>query len=101
MGSRFNGNSRRGKGDQGSGHAAPHATSTVANQDTATQAPANQAAANRPIVAGGSPQQEVVEPREPEVFKEQKPGKSKVDEGQSIEKEKPFCFRCYKPGHRA
>jgi hypothetical protein len=34
-----------------------------------------------------------------EVFKSQKAGKAKVDEGSSGEGSKPFCFRCYKPGH--
>jgi hypothetical protein len=38
------------------------------------------------------------EPRAPDVFKAQKPGKAKVEEGSSTEgKDKPFCFRCYKP----
>jgi hypothetical protein len=41
-----------------------------------------------------------LEPRVPEVFKEQKAGKAKVEEGQSGKgKEKLFCFRCYKPCH--
>jgi hypothetical protein len=35
----------------------------------------------------------------PEVFKNQKAGKGKVDEGSFGEGTKPFCFRCYKPGH--
>jgi hypothetical protein len=36
----------------------------------------------------------------PEVFKAQKLGKAMVDEGSSSDsKDKPFCFRCYKPGH--
>jgi hypothetical protein len=39
------------------------------------------------------------EPSVPEVFKSQKAGKAKVDEGQSGEGSEPFCFRCYKPGH--
>jgi hypothetical protein len=39
------------------------------------------------------------EPSVPEVFKSQKAGKDKVDEGSSGEGSKPFCFRCYKPGH--
>jgi hypothetical protein len=33
------------------------------------------------------------------VFKNQKAGKGKVDEGSSGEGNKPFCFRCYKPEH--
>jgi hypothetical protein len=48
--------------------------------------------------AGGRPTQS--EPQVPEVFKAQKLGKAKVDEGSSAEgKDKPFFFRCYKPGH--
>jgi hypothetical protein len=40
------------------------------------------------------------EPMAPEVFRAQKQGKAKVEEGNMSEsKEKPFCFRCYKPGH--
>jgi hypothetical protein len=36
----------------------------------------------------------------PEVFKNEKARKAKVDEGQSSEgDDKPFCFRCYIPGH--
>jgi hypothetical protein len=45
-------------------------------------------------------------PQVPEVFKNEKAGKAKVDEGRSSEggradvgDDKPFCFRCYKPGH--
>jgi hypothetical protein len=35
-----------------------------------------------------------------EVFKNEKVGKAKVDEGRSRgTDDKPFCFRCYKPGH--
>jgi hypothetical protein len=33
------------------------------------------------------------------VFKDQKAGKAKVDERSSGDGSKPFCFRCYKPGH--
>jgi hypothetical protein len=34
------------------------------------------------------------------MFKAQKAGKAKVEEASTAEgKEKPFCFRCYKPGH--
>jgi hypothetical protein len=34
------------------------------------------------------------------VFRAQKPGKAKIDEGSSAEgKEKPVYFHCYKPGH--
>jgi hypothetical protein len=39
------------------------------------------------------------EPTIPEVFKSQKPGKAKIDERCSGDVSKPFCFRCYKPGH--
>jgi hypothetical protein len=40
------------------------------------------------------------EPHVPEVFKNEKVGMTKVDEGRSGEADdKPFCFRCYKPGH--
>jgi hypothetical protein len=35
----------------------------------------------------------------PEVFKAQEAGKAKVDEGSLGDASKPFCFRCYKPGH--
>jgi hypothetical protein len=38
------------------------------------------------------------EPHAPEVFKNQKACKAKVDEGSSMEGSKPF-FRCYKHGH--
>jgi hypothetical protein len=39
------------------------------------------------------------EPVVPEVFKSQKVGKAKVEEGSSGEGSKPFFFTCYKPGH--
>jgi hypothetical protein len=39
------------------------------------------------------------QPAVSEHFKNQKAGKAKVDEGSSGEVNKPFCFRCYKPGH--
>jgi hypothetical protein len=42
----------------------------------------------------------VSESKVPEVFKNVKSGKMKVEEGQSGEGEdKPFCFLCYKLGH--
>jgi hypothetical protein len=71
---------------------APPANSMAVN----IREPANNATTERV----DPPQQAATEPRVPEVFKAQKAGKVKVDEGQSAEgKEKPFCFRCYKPGH--
>jgi hypothetical protein len=46
------------------------------------------------------------DPLVPEVFKNEKTGNTKVDEGKSGEggrpsegDDKPFCFRCYKPGY--
>jgi hypothetical protein len=46
------------------------------------------------------------DPPVPELFKTDKVSKGKVDEGRSGEggrpsegDDKPFCFRCYKPGH--
>jgi hypothetical protein len=46
------------------------------------------------------------DPQVPEVFKTEKAGKAKVDEGRAGEgarssegNDKPFCFRCYKPRH--
>jgi hypothetical protein len=67
------------------------------------QTMANQRAA----VGGDSSHQSAAtphaEPPVPEVFKMQKVGKAKVEEGQfgeGIDKsDKPFCFHCYKPGH--
>jgi hypothetical protein len=42
----------------------------------------------------------VIEPKVLEVFKNEKAGKAKVDEGQSGEgDDKPFYFHCYKLGH--
>jgi hypothetical protein len=58
---------------------------------------AQQAAVN---TGAASQQSSQLEPPVPEVFKTQKAGKAKIDEGQPPKgKEKPFCFRCYKPGH--
>jgi hypothetical protein len=46
------------------------------------------------------------DPPVPEVFKNEKAGKAKIDDGKSVEggrpsvgDDKPFCFRCYKPRH--
>jgi hypothetical protein len=44
-------------------------------------------------------QQSQQEPEVPEVFKDQKSGKAKIEEGSSGEGNKLFCFRCYKLGH--
>jgi hypothetical protein len=47
-------------------------------------------------------QQTQQEPAAPEVFNAQKAAKAKIEEGSSgegIKPFKPFCFRCYKPGH--
>jgi hypothetical protein len=63
------------------------------NQDNATQVETSASTQGQ----GGPTQLEA--PHVPGVFKAQKPGKAKVDEGSAGEKEKPFCFLCYKPGH--
>jgi hypothetical protein len=57
--------------------------------------------ARQVATTGEAPQQaSQLEPPVPGVFKAQKVGKAKVDEGQPSEgKDKPFYFRCYKPGH--
>jgi hypothetical protein len=70
----------------------------AANAQCATNA---QATAQRPA---GDPTQQTSqatqqEPTVPEVFKNQKAGKTKVEEGSSGEGNKSFCFRCCKPGH--
>jgi hypothetical protein len=44
-------------------------------------------------------QQSQQESEVPEVFKARKASKAKIEEGSSGEGNKPFCFRCYKPGH--
>jgi hypothetical protein len=44
-------------------------------------------------------QADQAKPAAPEVFKNQKAGKAKIDEGSLGEGNKPFYFRCYKPGH--
>jgi hypothetical protein len=78
------------------------ATSQPATTNANKPAMTNQTLPNRPRATGGdqAQQQGQPEPRVPEVFKEQKAGEAKVDEGQSGEgKDKPFCFRCYKQGH--
>jgi hypothetical protein len=72
-------------------------------QATATPQ-ANAAPVNSHAPAGALVQPNAVEPhpelQAPEIFKAQKPGKAKVEEGSSVEgKENPFFFRCYKPGH--
>jgi hypothetical protein len=74
------------------------------NAYVAPHANTNPTPANRQGPGGGHVlQQNTVtphsEPSVPEVFKNQKPGKAKVEEGHLGEGNKSFCFRCYKPGH--
>jgi hypothetical protein len=85
LASKFIGNTGRGTGDQGPCHAAPPAVETIVNQE---------ANVNRSTTASrDEPQRNATEPHALEVFKTQRAGKAKVEEGQSAEgKEKPFCF---------
>jgi hypothetical protein len=111
-GSRFNGGVGRGSGDQGTGQNASHVHG--ARPTVQIQIPAGGETSRR----GASDSQGQVDfraqktwraevvPQVPEVFKNEKAGKAKVDEGRSSEggrgdvgDDKPFCFRCYKPGH--
>jgi hypothetical protein len=111
-GSRFNGGVGRGSGDQGTGQNASHVHG--ARPTVQIQIPAGGETSHR----GASDSQGQVDfraqktwraeavPQVPEVFKNEKAGKAKVDEGRSSEggradvgDDKPFCFRCYKPGH--
>jgi hypothetical protein len=101
-GSHFHGYAGHGGGDAGRkaphGHAAPGNAALAAHGNAALAIPHGNATPMQQQGAGGRPTQS--EPQVPEVFKAQKPGKAKVDEGSSAEgKDKPFCFRCYKPGH--
>jgi hypothetical protein len=62
-----------------------------------------QMSGTRQVAMSCGPSQSASQPESPvpEVFKAQKDSKAKVDEGNNLEgKEKPFCFRCYKLGHR-
>jgi hypothetical protein len=93
--------------DLNQGHAGSRRSTTQSNQATIPQASPsgfvdNQVNATQVevgTVAQGQRGQTQLEPHVPETFKEQKPRKARVDEGNAVEKEKPFCFRCYKPGH--
>jgi hypothetical protein len=67
-------------------------TQRVDNGQAATQ----RAAGAPSLQTSHADQQELVVP---EVFKAQKASKAKVEENASGEGTKPFCFRCYKPGH--
>jgi hypothetical protein len=104
-GSHFHGYAGHGGGDAGRkaphGHAAPAApgnAALAAHGNAAPAIPHGNATPMQQQGAGGRPTQS--KPQAPEVFKAQKPGKAKVDEGSSAKgKDKPFCFRCYKPGH--
>jgi hypothetical protein len=61
-----------------------------------SQAASQQTAGAPSIQTSQAAQQE---PAVPEEFKAQKAGKAKVEESAPGEGSKPFCFRCYKPGH--
>jgi hypothetical protein len=85
MASKFIGNTGRGTGDQGPCHAAPPAVETIVNQE---------ANVNRSTTASrDEPQRNATEPHALKVFKTQRAGKAKVEEGQSAEgKENPSAF---------
>jgi hypothetical protein len=102
----FHGYAGRGGGDAGRkaphGHATPAAPGNAALAAHGNAVPAiphgnaalavhGNAAPTQQQGVGGRPTQS--EPQVSEVFKAQKPGKAKVDEGLSAEgKDKPFCF---------
>jgi hypothetical protein len=88
---RGRGNVGRGGGDQDVGQDVSHGTGAVTNHQILMGGMSVQA-----IAVG--PQQEL---QAPEVFMTQKAGKTKLEVGLSASegKEKPFCFRCWKPGH--
>jgi hypothetical protein len=106
-GSRFNGSVGRGGGDQGIGQTDHHVNGTrapVHHLASAGVVPSHRGASDPHVQevfrAQKAGKAEAGEPQVPEVFKNEKAGKAKVDEGQSSEgDDKPFCFRCYKPGH--
>lgn len=96
----------RGRGRNINSVEVPHA---IPGNNTASPAGADLGAGN--MIGGGVPVQPAaaaagaegaLEPVVPAAFLAQKAGKAKVEEvapSEGKETNKPFCFRCYKPGH--
>jgi hypothetical protein len=103
-GSRLN-NTDRGGGDHGVGREIPQGNlGHVTRQIPIAGGTQSTRGLGQGAAGGGTSQQlapdSTQEPHVPDVFKAQKAGKAKVEEASTAEgKGKPFCFRCYKPGH--